>query len=182
MGGYDCELVFDRYLGTGGDLNMLQDTLADLAPRWASKLRVWAGPKGSAPHLSDLEDEPMSVTASLPSWVPELCSVAVRLRIEDRSVIDLVWDASPNLSDEAGFRAAVATYLHEHPELPEAWSRYSADKRMSQGPYLRLGTPSQVGYYADGYRDISSYDDPAEACADFLWREIERLRASPYWK
>ena len=124
----------------------------------------------------------MSARASTPSWVPKLCSVAVRIRTEDRSVIDLVREASPNLSDEAGFRAAVVTYLHEHPELPEAWSRYSADKRMSQGPYLQLGTPSQVGFFAGGYRDVSSYDDPAEACADFLWREVERLQASPHWK
>jgi hypothetical protein len=40
----DGELVFDRYLGAGDALDVLQDALVALAPRWASKLRIWRGP------------------------------------------------------------------------------------------------------------------------------------------
>ena len=45
----DAELVFDRYLGTGGSLDVLQEALVELAPRWAAKLRVWRGPKDQRP-------------------------------------------------------------------------------------------------------------------------------------
>jgi hypothetical protein len=41
--------VFDRYLGTGGSLDVLQEALVELAPRWAAKLRVWRGPKDQRP-------------------------------------------------------------------------------------------------------------------------------------
>ena len=124
----------------------------------------------------------MSSAASAPPWVADLCNVAVKLSSENRPFTDLVRDTSPDLGDEAGFRAAVTTYLRAHPELCEAWSGYSADKRVSEGPYFRLGMPSEVGNFAGGYHDIRSYHDPAEACADFLWRETERLRVSPHWK
>jgi hypothetical protein len=44
-GDLDAELVFDRYLGDGDDLDLLQVLLSELAPRWSSKLRLWRGPK-----------------------------------------------------------------------------------------------------------------------------------------
>lgn len=45
----DAELVFDRYLGSGEDLDVLQELLRQLVPRWAAKLRVWRGPKDQRP-------------------------------------------------------------------------------------------------------------------------------------
>lgn len=45
----DCEVVFDRYLGAGDALDMLQEALVGLAPRWASKLRIWRGPRDQRP-------------------------------------------------------------------------------------------------------------------------------------
>ncbi len=45
----DGELVFDRYLGAGDSLDVLQDALVKLAPRWASKLRIWRGPRDQRP-------------------------------------------------------------------------------------------------------------------------------------
>jgi hypothetical protein len=45
----DGELVFDRYLGAGDALDVLQDALVTLAPRWASKLRIWRGPRDQRP-------------------------------------------------------------------------------------------------------------------------------------
>ena len=110
---------------------------------------------------------------STPSWVADLCGVVVKFRGGNRSFADLVRDASPEVGDEAEFLAAVTAYLREHPELCDAWSGYSADKR-SAGPYFRLGTPSEVGNYAGGYHDVRSYHDPTEACADYLWREIKK--------
>ena len=37
----NAELVFDRFLGAGEDLDVLQPLLAGLAPRWCSRLRLW---------------------------------------------------------------------------------------------------------------------------------------------
>ena len=45
----DGELVFDRYLGSDDSLDALQDALVRLAPRWASKLRIWRGPRDQRP-------------------------------------------------------------------------------------------------------------------------------------
>jgi hypothetical protein len=41
----DGEVVFDRYLGGGADLDTLQALLGASTPRWSSKLRLWRGPK-----------------------------------------------------------------------------------------------------------------------------------------
>lgn len=45
----DGELVFDRYVGSGGDLDTLQAALREFAPRWSSKLRLWIGHKDQWP-------------------------------------------------------------------------------------------------------------------------------------
>jgi hypothetical protein len=45
----DCEVVFDRYLGAGDALDVLQEALVGLAPRWASRLRIWRGPRDQRP-------------------------------------------------------------------------------------------------------------------------------------
>lgn len=37
----DAEIVFDRSLGTGIDLDVLQDVLLTAAPKWSSQLRLW---------------------------------------------------------------------------------------------------------------------------------------------
>jgi hypothetical protein len=44
----DAEVVFDRTLDEH-DLGRLQHLLGSLAPRWASKLRVWRGPRDQRP-------------------------------------------------------------------------------------------------------------------------------------
>lgn len=45
----DYAVVFDRYLGAGDALDVLQEALVGLAPRWASKLRIWRGPRDQRP-------------------------------------------------------------------------------------------------------------------------------------
>jgi hypothetical protein len=40
----DSEIVFDRVLGSP-DLDMLQQVLVRLAPKWSNRLRVWRGPR-----------------------------------------------------------------------------------------------------------------------------------------
>ncbi len=50
----DCELVFDRSLAAGGELDELQVLLPTLAPKWTKKLHLWRGPKDQRPV--DLDD------------------------------------------------------------------------------------------------------------------------------
>ena len=49
----DGELVFDRRLGNGVELDVLQPVLRALAPRWCSKLRVWRDPRDQRPIGTD---------------------------------------------------------------------------------------------------------------------------------
>jgi hypothetical protein len=41
----EAEFVFARRIGRGRDLDSLQIVLAELAPNWCTKLRVWRGPR-----------------------------------------------------------------------------------------------------------------------------------------
>jgi hypothetical protein len=45
----DAEIVFDRFIGEGPDLDLLQELLGTLAPKWATKLRLWRGPRDQRP-------------------------------------------------------------------------------------------------------------------------------------
>jgi hypothetical protein len=119
--------------------------------------------------------------ACVPLWVSELCSVGVRYREGTRSVIDLVHASSPDTRDQPAFVAVVAAHLRRHPELIDAWGAYSDDKRTGTGPYFRVGDQSEVGTYSNGAEDVRIHEDRAQACADFLWREVKHLQSSPFW-
>jgi hypothetical protein len=45
----DAEVLFDRSLVGGGELDALQTALRAAAPRWCAKLRVWKGPRDQRP-------------------------------------------------------------------------------------------------------------------------------------
>jgi hypothetical protein len=45
----DAEVVFDRYLGTADDLNLVQELLREAAPTWCAQLRVWRSPRDQRP-------------------------------------------------------------------------------------------------------------------------------------
>lgn len=116
---------------------------------------------------------------SEPDWVAALCAVAVRFREGNQSIIELIAAARPETGKHAAFLSAVTSYLRQHRELIPAWSAYSGDKRTDRGPYFNLGEPSEVGFYSHGYHDVRRYEDSADACADFLWREVALMRESP---
>ena len=121
-----------------------------------------------------------------PDWVAALCGVALRYREADQTISGLVEAACPETGNSALFLSAVTHHLRAHPDLITAWSWYSMDKRTS-GAYFELGETSEVGTLGagrgGGRYDLRRYMDPADACADFLWREFgtddqatERLR------
>lgn len=112
------------------------------------------------------------------AWVAKLVAVALDFREGSRSIVELVAEADPDTSDRAAFLSALTSYFRQHPDLVRAWSNYAGDKRTSWGPYFNLGEPSEVGIYSRGYDDVRRYEDPADACADFLWREVSQMRGN----
>ncbi|HEY1543064.1 MAG TPA: hypothetical protein VGG01_11695 [Xanthobacteraceae bacterium] len=45
----DAEIVFDRWIEPGDELDVLQSLLATHAPAWCTKLRIWRGPRDQRP-------------------------------------------------------------------------------------------------------------------------------------
>ena len=45
----DAEIVFDRWIDPGDELDLLQSVLAIHAPAWCTKLRVWRSPRDQRP-------------------------------------------------------------------------------------------------------------------------------------
>jgi hypothetical protein len=45
----NAEIVFDRHLGAADDLDLIQELLAEAAPRWCAQLPVWRGPRDQRP-------------------------------------------------------------------------------------------------------------------------------------
>ena len=69
-------------------------------------------------------------------------------------------------------------YLRAHPGTIDSWRRYSADKRTSSGWYLVSESAWFVGYIgSDRGAAAESFDDPATACATFILRELDGIRA-----
>jgi hypothetical protein len=74
----------------------------------------------------------------------------------------------------------LAAFLRANPDVIEAWTALSEDKRVSEGWYLLSPATSfdghhwVVGYYPEGKRFSSL--DAAEACAYYIKREIESWR------
>ncbi|HSQ32230.1 MAG TPA: hypothetical protein VLN49_20385, partial [Gemmatimonadaceae bacterium] len=76
----------------------------------------------------------------------------------------------------------LAEYLRAHPSTIDTWLRYSADKRTSSGWYFVHESAWFVGYVGssdtlDRGVAAESFDDPATACAMFILRELDGIRA-----
>nr|WP_062331569.1 hypothetical protein [Herbidospora sakaeratensis] len=103
-------------------------------------------------------------------WVNALCDIP--LAVGEVPVAVQMAPARPHLSDRDAFLAAVRRRLDARPELVGAWQGYSFDKRTGAGPYLDLRPGScRVGFYDDGFHDVTVHADAAGACADFIHRE-----------
>jgi hypothetical protein len=100
--------------------------------------------------------------------VAPLCDVPRRMRRENRSLLDCVRDACPDLSDDDRGTKAVERHLQENPELVADWQRLSGDTRGSPNHYVN---DREVGLYDAGYRDRVTHDDEISACADFVYRK-----------
>ena len=102
------------------------------------------------------------------SWVAPLCDVPQRMRRENRSLLDCVRDACPDLSDDDRGTGAVERHLRANPELVDDWQRLSGDTRGSPNHYVN---DCEVGFYDAGYHDRVTHSDEIGACADFVYRK-----------
>lgn len=68
--------------------------------------------------------------------------------------------------------------LVSEPKCVEEWLVYSEDKRCKSGWYfIRTGKNRyEVGYYPPGDELCVTYEDPLDACAAFIKREIEDIK------
>ena len=123
----------------------------------------------------------MASSASDSEWIGLFCGVALVFRESGLSILELMVGASPDFADGETFRSGVARHLRHHPGEILAWSGYSMDKRTGGGPYFKPGPTSEVGVFSSDYQDVVCYDDSADACADFLWREFHLIKQHPCW-
>ena len=115
-----------------------------------------------------------------PGWVEPLCRIAQQWRTSGLSIREHFEAVQPNLGDGTRAVGMIRQQLSQAPDLIEAWQQYSWDKRTTPGHYL---DGLEVGFFTtDGLReDVQLHDEPADACADFVYREavwvLDRHRA-----
>lgn len=108
------------------------------------------------------------MTRSSEAWVASLCDVPRRMRRENRSLLDCVRDAAPDLTDDDLAIGAIERHLRSNPELVADWQRESDGTRGSPNHYVN-GT--EVGFYDAGFHDQMRHEDEVNACADFVYRK-----------
>jgi hypothetical protein len=114
------------------------------------------------PASADLEDNGAG------RWVERLCQVPEALQAGNLAIRAAFRQADPDLTDRVSAMALIRRHLSEKPHLVDAWQKYSYDKRSSPSPYL---DQTEVGFYDHGYEDVDKFDNRADACAEFVFRE-----------
>jgi len=95
-----------------------------------------------------------------------------------KSMLQLVTE-----SGVAGFPLALAvesisTYITAHPQIVDAWLRWSENKRVSSGWHFnRRAGGFEIGYHPGG--ESLNIGDPHFACAEFVVREVRSIMAIP---
>jgi hypothetical protein len=101
-------------------------------------------------------------------WVDALCDVPSRMRRENKSLLDCVREARPELSDDDAGIDAIARHLRANPERVADWQRESSDTRGSPSHYVK---GREVGFYDAGFYDRRTHEDEISARADFVYRK-----------
>jgi hypothetical protein len=114
--------------------------------------------------------------------VARLCRLPVDFYGGSKSMVQLVADSGIEEHPETLTVVNMMRYIATHPELIEAWLRWSENKRVTSGWYFsRRAARFDVGFLPEG--DVSTYSDPSLACAEFVIREVNSLmeirRAKP---
>ena len=96
-------------------------------------------------------------------------SSAHRWRGGGENLRDLFLQAGVQDVSDDELVAGVYARLSRDPDLIDSWQQYSWDKRWSPSPFL---DGLEVGHYDGGRQHVKRYASPAEACADFVLREV----------
>jgi len=96
----------------------------------------------------------------------------------DVSVVALVEESGYDNTNTSSLRQAIEQQLRARPALIEDWLGYSADKRTSRGWYFQDDPVPIVAYFESGVGRSREqrFTDRAQACAEFIMRELESIR------
>ena len=107
--------------------------------------------------------------------IARVCAIPVAFRRDpDATIRRLLEESEYERFQDQVTPALLQQHLSLHPELVEAWIRYSEGKKVETGWYLE---GLAVGYYVPGIGmgRKQRYPDPAQACAEFIKKEMEAL-------
>jgi hypothetical protein len=108
--------------------------------------------------------------------VGRLCRLPIDFYQGSKSMAQLAADSGIGEYPYALTVENAAGYVSAHPEVIEMWLRWSANKRVTSGWYLRRNANQfDVGYFPNG--EVFTFSDPAVACAEFVVREVGALIA-----
>ena len=85
----------------------------------------------------------------------------------DKTIIGLLQEAPPDISDGQRFIELVSGYLDRHQELLETWQTYSYDKRSSSSPYLDR---TEVGFFSGEGRNVRRDEKTLNTCVVFIYQ------------
>lgn len=124
----------------------------------------------------------MKSTTNAKLLAEEIVKIPSRLySFEDKSFISLLKDTAYfELFDEIKRNMFLET-LKKDPQYIKQWLRLSADKRCDSGWYFMEEKDEHIVGYLDsgkGRINETKYSDIREACANFIFREIEDIRNS----
>jgi hypothetical protein len=101
-------------------------------------------------------------------------------RLNDVSVYTLLRRSGYFSSGSIVSVEAIRGALASEPKCVEDWLTYSEDKRCKSGWYfIQTGKNKHtVGFYPTDGKSPITYDDPLDACAVFIGKEIEDIGLS----
>lgn len=126
--------------------------------------------------------------------IDRLCRLPIEFGAGDRSAVDLVQSLGLKQGSESLSRQAILEVLRREPALIDNWQTWSENKRCdgwvfegSAEPYLVYrfsidgSVPGDIPYSRIGgkfvVREELKLRDRAEACAEFIVREIESIES-----
>ena len=112
-----------------------------------------------------------------PSLLERICRLPLDFMSGDKSCAQLVKESGYSVSSTALTMSELTKFLEAEPALMDAWTTWSADKRVSSGWYVAFtGGQWEVGCYPDG--PVSHFANRASAVAEFISREIAAVAAN----
>lgn len=131
---------------------------------------------GQREHSAMADSARPDAHPALAEIVARICAIPALFKaLGNVSVAELVERSGYRVAAAELTVDAISSYLRERPDLIEAWLGYSEDKRTSSGWYIRQLSRDafEIGWYPQGERIVVS--GKAEACAEFIIREIRSI-------